>query len=126
MSENPWFRPVESAAAGPACGSGPRPVAAEQTADGQTAAEQRVEQAKGVLMAVFGLAPSAAFEVLLWAARQATVPVAVLADRFLDGTRLVDFGPGAGEELVQLLVSLAGSPSTSPAPLAPDTRQRPG
>lgn len=100
-----------------------RAEVAEQRAE---LAEQRVEamgralvsratidQAKGVIMGVFGLGPDDAFDVLVWVSQNANVKLATVAVRFLDAARALDLSHGAREQLTALLAELAGSGATS-------------
>lgn len=47
-------------------------------------AQARTEQAKGVLMAAYGISAERAFEVLVWRFQETNLEVRDLADRYLD------------------------------------------
>ncbi len=51
---------------------------------GVTASRDRIEQAKGVLMATYGVSAERAFDVLVWRSQQTNTKVRNLAERFLD------------------------------------------
>jgi PAS domain S-box-containing protein len=50
---------------------------------GVTASRDRIEQAKGVLMATYGVSAERAFDVLVWRSQQTNVKVRELSERFL-------------------------------------------
>lgn len=52
--------------------------------NGVTASRDRIEQAKGVLMATYGVSADRAFEVLVWRSQQTNIKVRDLAERFLN------------------------------------------
>lgn len=86
----------------------------------------RIEQAKGMLMAVFGLDPEAALRVLDWVAQRARAELAVVADRFVELTRTTVSGPHVGEQVVAVLVELARHPDgISPLESVPRPRDNP-
>jgi AmiR/NasT family two-component response regulator len=47
-------------------------------------ARARIEQAKGVLMAAYGISAKRAFEILVWRSQETNLKVRELAARFLD------------------------------------------
>jgi multidrug resistance efflux pump len=69
-----------------------------------------IDQAKGVIMAVFGLGPEDAFESLVWVSQQANVKLARIAERFINDVRGTDLGCQAPEALTDTLAGLAGRP----------------
>ena len=90
--------------------------AAEQRArdaERRTAAIERalvssgpIEQAKGLVMGVFGLDAEAAFQVLVWVSQHANTKLAIVAERFLVEVGRTDFGSAPRESLTQLLDGL--------------------
>jgi hypothetical protein len=48
-----------------------------------TASRDRIEQAKGVLMAAYGISAQRAFEILVWRSQQTNIKVRELAEQFL-------------------------------------------
>lgn len=73
-----------------------------------------IEQAKGLVMGVFGLDSDAAFEVLVWVSQHANMKLATVATRFLAEVARTDLGDAPREELTALLAALG----TAPAPRA--------
>jgi hypothetical protein len=65
-----------------------------------------IDQAKGALMAVFGLAPEAAFEALVWVSQNANIKMCTVAERFLVAMRGIDLGEQAREDVTLLLADL--------------------
>ncbi|MGB8391115.1 MAG: PAS and ANTAR domain-containing protein [Mycobacterium sp.] len=47
-------------------------------------ARARIEQAKGVLMAAYGISPERAFDILVWRSQETNLKLRELADRFLN------------------------------------------
>ncbi|GAA1587832.1 hypothetical protein GCM10009789_46700 [Kribbella sancticallisti] len=72
-----------------------------------------IEQAKGILMAVYGLDPDAAFALLVWHARNARVPVRDLASRFVSAARQLPLTSMTPLETDTLLADLAGRRQSS-------------
>lgn len=68
-------------------------------------ARARIEQAKGVLMAAYGISPERAFEILVWRSQETNLKLRDLADRFLDA--LVDrASPETQSQIDQALLKL--------------------
>jgi hypothetical protein len=66
-----------------------------------------IDQAKGVLMAVFGLGSDAAFEALVWVSQHANVKLAVVAERFMVEVVTVDLSVGPRDEVTSLLADMS-------------------
>jgi hypothetical protein len=75
------------------------------------ASRATIDQAKGLLMGVFGLEADAAFERLVWVSQHANVKLNVIAERFLHEARRVPFGGTTSERLTRILARLARDPA---------------
>ncbi|WP_345734154.1 ANTAR domain-containing protein [Mycobacterium intracellulare] len=62
-----------------------------------------IEQAKGVLMLVYGLTAERAFDVLVWRSQETNIKVRELAQRLLAELSAVDI-PGPARETVDYLL----------------------
>jgi hypothetical protein len=113
-------RPTPSAAARDDTAWRVRALAAERRAE---AAEQHVlgletalgsrpaiDQAKGVIMAVYGLGADEAFQSLVRVSQHANVKLADIAEQLLSDIRTTDLGPQASEALTRALARLSGLP----------------
>lgn len=54
------------------------------TISGLASSRARIEQAKGVLMATYGVTEDRAFEILVWRSQQTNIKVRELAERFME------------------------------------------
>jgi hypothetical protein len=66
-----------------------------------------IEQAKGVVMGVFGLDSEKAFDALVWVSQHANVKLGTVAERFLADLRGLDLGAQCREDITQLLASMS-------------------
>lgn len=66
-----------------------------------------IEQAKGVVICVFGLDSEKAFDALVWVSQHANVKLSTVAERFLADLRGVDLGARCREDITQLLASMS-------------------
>jgi hypothetical protein len=97
-------------------------VAAEVNAELRSALESHavIDQAKGMLMFVYGIEDDAAFELLRWASQQRNVRLRVLAERLVQAVRSVGgVGPRSRAAVDELFVA-----AMDDTPL-PDRRLRP-
>lgn len=67
-----------------------------------------IDQAKGAIMAVFGLGADDAFESLVWVSQHANIKLATIAEQFIDDVRGIELGKQASEALTHTLAHLAG------------------
>ncbi|NMO90598.1 ANTAR domain-containing protein [Actinomycetospora sp. TBRC 11914] len=65
-----------------------------------------IDQAKGVLMAVFGLEPDAAFDALVWVSQNANVKLATVAERFMLDVVGLDLSVNPRDEVTYLLARI--------------------
>lgn len=66
-----------------------------------------IDQAKGVIMAVFGLNADAAFEVLVRVSQHANVKLATVAEQFLSDAQQCDLGGLPRDRLTRVLATCA-------------------
>lgn len=92
-----------------------------RSAERRTAAIERalttrgpIEQAKGLLMGVFGLGADGAFDALVWVSQHANTRLATVAEAFVEEVRRTGLGEAPQEELTRLLDELGrhGTPRT--------------
>lgn len=93
-----------------------RAEAAERRAVGLEAgltSRTAIDEAKGVIMGVFGLSSEPAFEVLVWVSQQSNTKVKVVAERFLAQVHDLDLGHPPRDRLTRTLATLAGLNGTA-------------
>jgi hypothetical protein len=71
-----------------------------------------IEQAKGVLMATFGLSAESAVDALTWTSRRGDLTLAAVAERFVGALGAVGLDPATRDEVTR---ALAGTIATTSA-----------
>jgi len=80
----------------------------QMTAQLAVIAENRaiIEQAKGVLMAAYGIEPNRAFEILVWRSQETNIKIRELASRFMDAISASHFSPESRSHVDHTLLTL--------------------
>ncbi|MGO9380958.1 MAG: ANTAR domain-containing protein [Mycobacterium sp.] len=78
------------------------------TAELAVIAENRavIEQAKGVLMAAYGIEPNRAFEILVWRSQETNVRLRELAARFIAAISASHLSPESRSQIDHTLLTL--------------------
>ena len=65
-----------------------------------------IEQAKGVLMAAYGIEPNRAFEILVWRSQETNVKIRELASRFMAAIGASHLSPESRSHVDHTLLTL--------------------
>jgi AmiR/NasT family two-component response regulator len=65
-----------------------------------------IEQAKGVLMAAYGIEPNRAFEILVWRSQETNVRLRELASRFMAAVSASHLSPESRSQIDHTLLAL--------------------
>ena len=66
-----------------------------------------IEQAKGVLMAAYGIEPNRAFEILVWRSQETNVKIRELASRFMAAISASHLSPESRSHVDHTLLTLS-------------------
>jgi AmiR/NasT family two-component response regulator len=65
-----------------------------------------IEQAKGVLMAAYGIEPNRAFEILVWRSQETNIKTRELASRFMAAISASHLSPESRSQIDHALLTL--------------------